>query len=334
MKKMNLIIALLLQIVVTGKLKAQIDPHFSQYYAYPLWLNPALTGVINGDSRVNANYKSQYANVGGSYNTSAISADFRPTDKLGLGINVLDQSAGSAGYNYFSAYGTLGYAISISNDGYKRLSFGVEAGIINRSFDPNKLQLGSQFNYDLGAYDPSMSSGEIFSQTNSTIFDAGAGVFYYDGNPLNNANLFGGVSVSHLNRPTDPFAVEGNTSAKLPIRYTLHAGVRIKAADFFDIIPHAIYIRQQEAQEKALGGYAEFKLQNGNGLIGGMMYRFQDAAIANVGYHINSLIVGASYDFNTSTLNRATNTQGGIELSLSYVFKRHINEPEPICPRL
>lgn len=80
--------------------------------------------------------------------------------------------------------------------------------------------------------------------------------------------------------------------------------------------------------------YSEFKLLNDKGFILGAMYRFQDAAIASVGYHVNTLIMGASYDFNTSSLNRATNSQGGIELSISYVFRKHIAEPEPICPRL
>jgi len=326
-------ITLLLLLVTAGIANAQIDPHFSQYYAYPLWLNPALTGVINGDGRVNANFKNQYANVGNAYSTSALSADFRPADKIGVGINVLDQAAGGAGYNYFSAYGTFSYSISVSNDGNQKLSFGINAGVINRSFDPSKLQLGNQFNPATGGFDGTIPSNETFLNTNATVFDAGAGVFYYDGNPQKSANFFGGFSVGHLSRGEDPFATAGS-NAKIPLRYTVNAGVRIKASDFFDIVPHAIYIRQQEAQEKAVGGYSEFKLNNGNGFIMGAMYRFQDAAIANIGYHVNSLIMGASYDFNTSMLNRATNTQGGIELSVSYVFKKHINEPEPICPRL
>jgi type IX secretion system PorP/SprF family membrane protein len=327
------LITLLLQLVVAGSLKAQIDPHFSQYYAYPLWLNPALTGVINGDARVSANYKNQYAQLNNAYQTTALSADFRPTDKIGLGINLLDQKAGDAGYNYFTGYGTLSYGISVSNDGNKRVSFGLQAGLINRSFNPSKLQLGNQYNPDLGGFDPTMASGETFQNTNAMVFDAGAGVFYYDGNPASNANFFGGLSVGHLSRAKDPFAVAGS-DAKIPLRYTVNAGIRLKISESFDLVPHGIYIRQQKAEEKAIGGYSEFKMANDNGFIIGAMYRFNDAAIANVGYHVNSFIVGASYDFNTSSLNRATNTQGGIELSISYVFKRHINEPEPICPRL
>jgi type IX secretion system PorP/SprF family membrane protein len=333
MKKIIITMAVLSQLLMAGLVHAQIDPHFSQYYAYPLWLNPALTGVINGDARVNANFKDQYATVDNAYQTGALSADFRPTDKVGLGLNILDQSAGTAGYNYFTAYGSFGYGVPISNDGNQQLHFGIQAGFINRSFDPSKLQLGNQFNPEDG-FDSNLPSGETFTTTHATIFDAGAGVFYYDGDPLTSANPFLGFSVNHLTQPKDPFGVEEGINTKLPMRFTVHGGVRIKVDDSFDLIPHAIYIQQQAATEKDLGLYSNFKLLNNDGLILGAMYRFGDAAIANVGYQVNNYIFGASYDFNTSSLSTATNGQGGFELSISYVFHKHVDEPDPICPRL
>jgi type IX secretion system PorP/SprF family membrane protein len=332
MKKIIITIVILLQCVIATQLHAQIDPHFSQYYAYPLFLNPALTGVMNGDTRVNANFKDQYATVNNAYETGALSADIRPTDRTGVGLTILDQSAGTAGFNYFTAYGSFSYNIAISNDGTQKINFGVQAGLINRSFDPSKLQLGDQFTSGIG-YDPNAPTNESFANSNSTVFDAGAGIFYYDGDPTHTSNPFLGVSVAHLNGPTDPFAYLDN-NAKLPKRIIVHGGVRIKINEEFDLTPHFVYIKQQEAQEKGLGAYSEFKLPNDNGLILGAMYRFQDAAIANVGYHFDNYIVGASYDFNTSQLNTATAGQGGLELSISYVFHRHIQEPDPICPRL
>src|ERR1700761_8373732 len=113
MKKTSLIISLLLQIVIAGNVSAQIDPHFSQYYAYPLWLNPALTGVFSGDSRVTANFKSQWASVDNAFQTAAISADTHINNRASIGINILDQQAGSIGYNYLAGYGTFGYGIPI-----------------------------------------------------------------------------------------------------------------------------------------------------------------------------------------------------------------------------
>ncbi len=331
MKKIAVIIAVLLQVGAASRLKAQIDPHFSQYYAYPLWLNPALTGVIDGDMRINANFKDQWTSIANGYKTSALSMDFRPTDKVGIGFNIIDQAAGNAGYNYFAAYGSFGYGIAISPDGTQKLHFGLQAGFINRSFDPSKLQFDDQYN-PISGFDPNAPSFETFSATSATVFDASAGIFYYDGDPQNTANAFAGISAAHITNTKDPFA--GNSiDSKLPIRYTLHGGVRIKASDVFDITPHAIYIKQQNNQIKALGAYSEFKFQDDNGLILGAMYRLGDAAVADVGYHVGSLVMGISYDFNTSSLSAATSGQGGFELSISYVFKHHRANPSIVCPK-
>jgi len=330
MRKISIVMAILLQVVMVSRLKAQIDPHFSQYYAYPLWLNPALTGVIDGDARVNANYKNQWATVNNAYQTAGVSFDFRPTDRVGVGFNVIDQSAGDAGFNYFAAYGSFSYAITVSGDGYQQLRFGLQAGMISRSFDVNKIQLDDQYN-PLTGYDPNLPGYENFSTTGATVFDAGAGIYYADADPSKQANLFGGFSVAHLTQPQDPFATEGINS-KLPMRFTIHGGLRIHASDDIDITPHLIYIRQDQNQEKDIGVYSEFKADNYNGFIMGVMYRFNDAAIADAGYHFNNMIIGLSYDFNTSALNAATNSQGGVELSLSYVFDSHSQNRDVVCP--
>ncbi len=331
MKNKAMIMALLLFVGTACRLRAQVDPHFSQYYANPLWLNPALTGVINGDMRVSGNFKNQWAMVGKGYQTGSASVDFRPTDQASVGFSILNQAAGDAGFNYLSAYGSFGYAIAVSGDGNQKVSFGVQAGLINRSFDVTKLQFGSQYNAELG-FDPNMASLESFSSTHSTVVDVNGGVFYYNGDPLSNMNWFGGISVAHLSRPRDAFA--GTADGKIPLRSILHGGVRIRVSDEFDVTPNLLYIRQLDAQVRGLGAYSELKMQNNGGLILGGMYRVNDAAIADVGYHFNNTIIGVSYDFNTSSLTRATAGQGGLELSVSYVFHKRISQPEPICPRL
>lgn len=330
---MKKIIIVALIISWASQLKAQIDPHFSQYYAYPLYLNPALTGVFNGDLRVTGNFKNQYPEVNNAYQTGALSIDGRPTDKIGVGLNLLDQQSGGMGFNYFTAYGSFSYGITVSNDGYGKLNFGVQAGVINRSFNPSGAQYGNQYNPVTG-FDPSMPSFESFTATNAMVFDAGTGIFYYDGNPLHIVNVFGGVSVTHLAHSKDNFAYQSSNFSTIPIRYTLHGGVRVNVSDSFDLMPHVIFMQQQKSQEKAVGAYSEMRFGVNSGLILGGMYRFKDASIVDVAYHLDNVIIGASYDFNTSSLNTATAGQGGMELSISYVFHKHINAPDPICPRL
>ncbi|SDR98171.1 type IX secretion system membrane protein, PorP/SprF family [Mucilaginibacter mallensis] len=322
--------AVLLQVVIVSRVKAQIDPHFSQYYAYPLWLNPALTGVFDGDIRIMANYKDQWATINNAYQTTAVSADFKATNKLSIGVNILDESAGSAGFNYLTAYGSLSYVINVSDNNYKQVHFGVQAGIISRTFDINKLQLDDQYNPLIG-YDPSLPSNENFASNGVSVFDAGAGIYYDDSDPAEAANIFGGVSLFHLNQPSDPFATESAKSS-LPMRLTVHGGVRLAADEGIYFTPHFIYMRQQKAQEKDLGINSEFRADNNNAFILGAMYRFNDAAILDVGYHFSNTTIGLSYDLNTSALRTASNSQGGIELSISYVFRGNSVNRDVVCP--
>ena len=51
------------------------DIHFSQFNNTPLIINPALTGVFNGNHRVFLNYKDQWRSIGAPYKTYAISYD-------------------------------------------------------------------------------------------------------------------------------------------------------------------------------------------------------------------------------------------------------------------
>ena len=48
------------------------DPEFSQYYAAPLYLNPAFTGTT-ADHRFIANFRNQWPNVAQGYVTYAAS---------------------------------------------------------------------------------------------------------------------------------------------------------------------------------------------------------------------------------------------------------------------
>ena len=324
-------ITMILLLGALRTLQAQVDPHFSQFYAYPLWLNPALTGVFDGTARVNLNFKDQWANVSDGYLTTGLSADFKTTDKVSLGFNLLNQTAGAAAYNYFAAYGTFGYGIAVSSDGTKKLSFGLQAGIINRSYQPYNLQFDDQYDPTVG-FNPYLTSGENFLTTSATIFDAAAGVYFYDTDPQSTANVFGGIAVAHLTDANDPFATDGIKS-KLPIRFNIHGGVKIRASDWIDITPNLLYIRQQQNQIRAVDLNAELKFQNSYGLILGAMYRIDDAVVADLGYRIKDMVISLSYDFNTSPLEVATNGQGGFELSLSYVFGAGSTNPSNSTPR-
>ena len=59
------------------------DPNFSQFFASPLTLNPALTGKFDGTFRLAGNYRNQWPSINNAFVTKTASADFHLlTDNL------------------------------------------------------------------------------------------------------------------------------------------------------------------------------------------------------------------------------------------------------------
>jgi len=315
-------------------LSAQVDPHFSQYYVYPSWLNPALTGAFDGDYRVSGIYRSQWGNISSPFSTQGLSGEFTTDKNANVGITVLNQKAGNGGYNYTTAYGNFAYTgVRFGANGNQRVVMGLQLGLIRRNFNPSKLTFGDQWNPVTG-YNAGTATADVFTQTSATSFDAGAGLLYYDAEPGKKVNIFGGFSLSHITTPTDKFSATGN--AKLPIRYTAHGGVRLTISEQLTITPNLLYLRQGTSEEKMFGAYAQMKASEETDVMLGMNYRIKDAIAPYVGFTYKNMVLGASYDVNTSSLGKMTHGANSFEISLSFTKKRALKTPEVefVCPRL
>src|SRR5688572_25194789 len=318
----------------TQAMKAQVDPHFSQYYVYPAWLNPALTGAFDGDYRVSGIYRSQWGNISSPYATPGVAVDFTTNKNSNFGASVLNQTAGDGGYNYLTAYASYSYTgVRLGQNENHRIAMGMQIGVIQRRFNRSKLTFGDQWNPITG-YNPGATSAEAFSKTSSTSFDAAAGILYYDAQPGKKLNLFGGFSVAHLTRPDDKFSESG--SARLPMRYTGHAGVRITLSDVLSLTPNILYLKQGTATEKMAGAYARLIAAPGTDVMLGANYRFKDALSPFVGFAHKNMVLGVSYDVNTSDLGKMANGSNSFEISLSFTGRKSIKTPEVdfVCPRL
>jgi type IX secretion system PorP/SprF family membrane protein len=320
----------------TSTVKAQVDPHFSQYYAYPLWLNPAMTGVVDGDYRLSANYRNQWSNFGDPYATTAISFDMPTGKNIGLGVTALNLGAGSAGFKYLNGMASVSYlGIKMGKNGTTRLVPGIQFGFINRRVDPSKFQMGSQYN-PVSGFDPNIPTGELLQSNGSTVLDANVGLLLFDGNPNHKWNPFVGVSAGHLTQPVDPFMSSATQTHKLPIRFTAHAGSKISISDVLSLTPHALFLRQGNAQEIALGAYAQMKASLEFDFLFGFNYRVDDAVTPFAGFHYKNVTLGLSYDGNVSSLKQMTRGNNAFEISISLVGrKKRVMGPEHfICPRL
>lgn len=333
MKRLCSILLLTVAMHLAGH--AQVDPHFSQYYVYPSWLNPALTGAIDGDYRISGIYRNQWNAVDNAFSTAGLSADMVTNKNLNFGASILQQKAGTGGYKYTTAYFSIAYTgVRFDAEGYKRLVFGLQGGVVDRRFDRTKFQLGDQWNPITG-YNPSTATTDQFPKTSSTVFDAGAGLVYYDATPGKKSNVFLGFSASHLTQPEDPFT-NGTVKAKLPIRYTLHGGVKLNLTNNFSLVPNALYLRQGTAEEKMIGAYGQIRSSEVFDFLLGVNYRFKDALVPFAGFYYKNMTFGLSYDANTSDLGKNINNTSSFELSLSYTFRRSKEAAGRnfVCPRL
>lgn len=324
----------LLLTLFSMRASAQVDPHFTQYYVYPSWLNPALTGVFDGDYRVAAIYRTQWGNISSPFSTPGVSVDFTTNKNANFGISALNQTAGDGGYNYTTAYGNASYTgIRFGVNETHRVVIGMQFGLIQRRFNPSKLTFGDQWNPITG-YNPNNQTADVFSTNSTSSFDMGAGILYFDGTPGKRANFFGGFSVGHLTKPKDQFTDKDD--AVIPMRYTGHAGLRIGLSSTFSITPNLLYLRQGTAEEKMVGAYGQLKVAPTTDFMLGANYRFEDAISPYVGMSHKSLLIGLSYDINNSDLGKLANGSNSFEISLSFVGRKKVKTPEAefICPRL
>lgn len=317
-----------------GKINAQVDPHFSQYYVYPSWLNPALTGIFDGDYRAAVIYRNQWGNVSSPYSTPGFSFDMTTGKNINVGASVLKQTAGEGGYSYTTAYGNVSYTgVQLGKTGMQRLVFGIQAGMIQRRFDPSKLTFGDQWNPATG-YSPSNPTVDQINQNSSSSFDAGAGVLYFDGEAGKKTNFFAGYSAGHLTRPEDKFRAFGDS--RVPVRHTVHAGLKFNLSETFSLTPNLLYLKQGSASEKMIGAYGQYKVTPATDLMLGANYRFNDAFSPYIGFTFRNTVLGASYDINTSELGQMVKGTNSFEISLSFIGRRSVRTPQAefVCPRL
>ncbi|NIG56629.1 PorP/SprF family type IX secretion system membrane protein [Chitinophaga sp. Cy-1792] len=337
--KRNLGFSLMIFLLAALKVQsgyAQVDPHFSQYYMYPMSLNPALTGLMDGDYRVSAIYRSQWGSVASPYSTVGLSGDMTTNKNINIGANIFNQKAGNGGYNYLNGYVTVAYTgVKFGPEGDQHISFGFQGGLLSRRFDPAKFQFGQQWLPGTG-YDAGIPNGESFQQSKSSVFDAGFGVAYYDATPDKTVSLFGGVSAFHLTQPKDPFLKSGNKEV-MPVRYSAHMGARIAMNETVTFVPNGVYSLQGNSQEKMLGAYFQLMANETTDVMLGANWRMNDAVSPFAGIYFNGMTIGLSYDATTSQLGKLANANANsFELSISFTGKRRnsIKTNYFKCPRL
>lgn len=193
------------------------DAQLSQYYAAPMYLNPAIVGS-SGDGRATMNYRNQWVGIPSNYITFIAGFD-TPLPKNNISIggqiqqDIMAQNGGSL-VNRTSFNATGGYKIKI-NKKYT-VSFGLQVGFEQSSLDFDQLIFGDQIS------DDGITNGatkEKVDQESNVYPDISSGVLVYG------KNVWLGLSFYHMNQPITSKYSNGDNY--LPLRFSMQAGYRI-----------------------------------------------------------------------------------------------------------
>jgi type IX secretion system PorP/SprF family membrane protein len=331
------------------------DPLFSQYYAAPMYLNPAFTGS-SFNPRFTLNYRNQWPGLSANFVTTSFTAETF-VDKWNSGVGI--QITGDNQFQDLSTT-TIGGMYSYNVVFTDKLSarFGLAASYnsrgINNTWD--RFTFGDQLD----------ANG---NPNNSPTFDPVAGnnkprfnfVDFTTGTVFYNDQFWAGVSVKHLNMPQYNFLKDNSTPDRLPMMFSVHGGYKFYMANGYmdmglanevdrekSIAPSFVYERRGAYQHLDMGLYLTYAP-----LVLGAWYRglplFQEdesgkarqvAGIGMVGFRQDNITIGYSYDFNL--LDKLSSSGGAHEISISYQlniekgyksYRKKKVKPIP-CPKL
>ncbi|MGK7396310.1 MAG: PorP/SprF family type IX secretion system membrane protein [Candidatus Cyclobacteriaceae bacterium M3_2C_046] len=302
------------------------DPHYSQYYAAPLYLNPAFAGTSEGHRFV-INHRNQWPSIPQAFSTFSFSYDYSiPKLRSGFGFLATTDKAGTGGLRSTTLGFLYAYKVQL---GKWVLSPAINFAFGTRDLDFNKLVFGDQLFSKGPTNDDAMGKFEDFK-----FFDFNAGLLFY------NETVWLGASIHHLNEPNQ--SLLGEVSV-LPRKRSIHGGVKIplyrgpfKKDRTSSIAPSFVYRSQGSFDQFDLGLYYLYFP-----VMAGVWYRgipvqqsvadnvSHDAVTVIFGLKIQTFEVGYSYDLTISSLG--TSAGGAHEISLKYEFitKGHFKRPKP-----
>ena len=329
------------------------DQHFTQFYASPLSLNPALSGVFDGGYRLAMIYRDQgrsfldepYATYGVAADLRFNAGTYKKNNKDAFGTGVVFYSDRASAANFFTNQMAItgAYHKALSREGNHFLSAGFQIGVAQRNLNYNNLTFNDQFNGKDGYTDP---TGEFLPENNFAFFDFGAGIHYAYA-PFRKPGIFAGISMFHINEPQVSFFANETLetvrdSDRLMRKVSAHISLILPLGRALQFSPRALAYLQGPHFAANAGGNFRFLMNETKGAalhLGSWVRPVRnldknlglDAAVLMVGLEHSNFLFGLSYDANLSGLNTTGRRQGAIEFSLA--FLGNYNNETILCPK-
>jgi type IX secretion system PorP/SprF family membrane protein len=312
-------------------LRAQ-DMHFTQFYASPLYLNPAFAGA-DVCGRASITYRNQWPGIYKTYKSYLASIDhYFQNQNIGAGLLVASDVAGSGNLRTTLIDPMISYQFKI--DRHTMIRAAIQPGIGMRSIDFNNLLFGDQIG----------RGGNVATvetpTTSKTYFDVGCGALLFT------KDYWAGFSAYHLNRPDE--SLTGAEGAILPVRFTLHGGYKYllsedakELAETKSVTGVFHYRHENNFDQLDIGAYYSHGFVSFGAWYRGLPfkhykpgYRNVDAIALILGIKTKRANIGYSFDMTISQL--AGFTKGAHEVTLSYQLCKPGKKKKKIavpCPK-
>jgi len=235
------------------------DFQYSQFYAAPLYINPAFTGLTE-QHRIVANARDQWPGLSNDFLSTSLSYD-RWVDEFNSGIGIIANGELSGSGRLWRTEIAPTYAYQAVIKDMLVLRPAIKVGFNSIGVNKSKLVFNDQLESGTVTTETKVRSNRFY-----TDFTFGF-LALYD-------NYWAGVSINHLNEP-DQSLLENGQKDPLPKKYSIQAGARIPLENRGDAklsgkdVTFAMqYKSQGKFDQLDIGGYL-----NLNPIVWGIWYR-------------------------------------------------------------
>lgn len=350
-------------LLTTASVALAQDVHFTQFYASPLLLNPALTGGFPGQLRASAQYRDQWRGVvENPFTTTSASLDFRfpfansspmSGDAAAAGISFLNDRVRAFDYSFNKIAASGAYHKLLDKGTNQILSGGLQLAVGQRNVGYSNLTFQDELEIEpASATEPGRigytgSTREQLPQNNIAYFDLGIGVNYSYA-PRGRSALYLGGAVHHVNQPDISFYSREDPQpgdslrreARLDRRYTAHIAGAVPLASGLSLQPRALLQAQGQSIETVVGSNLRFQFDafSSTALHVGVWGRGvrhvdgfgMDAVVGLLGLEVYNILIGTSYDVGVSDFSAGARGRGALEISLAYLG--NYNNDTVLCP--
>jgi type IX secretion system PorP/SprF family membrane protein len=290
------------------------DIQYSQYYANPLYLNPAFTGGALVP-RIYANYRLQWPSLNLRPNGISLAGDYyfgQFNSGVGVLININNYSS-IVKNNEFGLF--YAYNLQVNEKSYLRL--GIQGSYAMRSLNFGNLLFPDQ-----------IANGQPTQERDKyppvKYFDFSSGILYYS------SNYWLGLSLHHLNRPSQ--SIFNSESGRLASKFSIHGGYTFILDEYVSygekpiksLSPTFNYKKQEKFEQLDIGCYYTLSpfvmglFYRGLPLKKDVSDRLKNESIGMIlGFKDEHFYVGYSLDLSISRLSPAS----AHEISFSYRFE-------------